>query len=159
MARISKPKQQEVKDYCAFSFESCHFFNFVYFLTAKWKSVDSSESDDNEMGENSSSSVTPGDGLTRLITLQSAEGYWVLNEPLATILGRPLSSLKGSCPSGCPEVVWGTLLALALLETKYSSQRDEWELVSMKTEMWLQSQTPQGTTVASLTAQAKQALA
>ena len=120
---------------------------------------DSSESSDNEMEGISSSSVTPGDGLTRLITLQSAEGYWVLNEPLATILGRPLSSLKGSCPSGCPEVVWGTLLALALLETKYSSQRDEWELVSMKTEMWLQSQTLQGTTVASLTTQAKQALA
>ena len=111
------------------------------------------------MEKSSFSSIVPGDGLTRLITLQSAEGYWVLNESLATVLGRPLSSLKGSCPSGCPNVVWGTLLALVLLETKYSSQRDEWELVSMKTEMWLQSQTLQGATIASLTAQAKQALA
>ena len=131
-------------------------------MIAKWKCVeddDSSESSEDEMEVSNSSSVAPGDGLTRLITLQSAEGYWVLNEPLATVLGHPLSSLKGSCPSGCPEVVWGTLLSLALLETKYSSQRDEWELVSMKTEMWLQSQTLQGTTIASLTAQAKQALA
>ena len=144
--------------YVRFNLSFVFLFNFVYLFIAKWDSDDFSKSSEDEM-EVSSSSVAPGDGLTRLITLQSAEGYWVLNESLATVLGRPLSSLKGSCPSGCPEVVWGTLLALALLETKYSSQRDEWELVSMKTEMWLQSQTLQGTTIASLTAQAKQAMA
>ena len=105
--------------------------------------------------------VTESDSdLSRLITLQAAEGYWSLNESLASILGRSLSDLKSSCPSGVSEVVWGTILALAFLETKYSSQRDEWELLSMKSEMWVQGHVlPTGTTVATLTELAKQVLA
>ena len=100
------------------------------------------------------------DGLSRLITLQSAEGCWSLNDSLASIMGRSLSVLKSSCPNGVSEVVWGTVLALVLLETKYSSQRDEWELISMKSEMWIQGQVlPSGITVTSLTEQAKKCLA
>ena len=107
----------------------------------------------------SSSSSSIDSGLSRLIALQTAEGSWFLNEGLASVVGRSLSDLKGSCPSGCSEVVWGTLLAIALLETKFSDQRDEWELVSMKSKMWLQGQTlPAGETVESLTEKAKHAL-
>ena len=105
--------------------------------------------------------VTESDsGLSRLITLQAAEGYWSLNESLASILGRSLSDLKSSCPGGVSEVAWGTILALAFLETKCSSQCDEWELLSMKSEMWVQGQAlPAGTTLATLTELAKQVLA
>ena len=107
----------------------------------------------------SSSSSSIDSGLSRLIALQTAEGSWFLNEGLASVVGRSLSDLKGSCPNGCSEVVWGTLLAIALLETKFSDQHDEWELVSMKSEMWLQGQTlPAGETVESLTEKAKHAL-
>ena len=98
-------------------------------------------------------------GLLYLIALQTAEGSWFLNEGLASVVGRSLSDLKGFCTGGCSEVVWGTLLAIALLETRFSDQRDEWELVSMKSEMWLQGQTlPAGETVESLTEKAKNAL-
>ena len=107
----------------------------------------------------SSSSSSTDSGLSHLIALQTAEGSWFLNEGLASVVGRSLSDLKGSCPNGCSEVVWGTLLAIALLETKFSDQRDEWELVSMKSEMWLQGQTlPAGETVESLTEKVKHAL-
>ena len=40
---------------------------------------------------------------------------------------------------------------MVLLEKKYSQQKDEWELIVMKAEMWLQGQSlPSGVTVASL---------
>ena len=112
------------------------------------------------LGSKRARDSSSGSGLSRLITLQAAEGYWSLNESLASILGRSLSDLKSSCPGGVSEVAWGTILALAFLETKCSSQRDEWELLSMKSEMWVQGQAlSTGTTLASLTELAKQVLA
>ncbi len=133
-------------------------------------SMQSSDSDDDEEDDmvtdllsaspRNTKDTSAASGLSRLITLQSAEGCWSLNDSLASIMGRSLSVLKSSCPNGVSEVVWGTVLALALLETKYSSQRDEWELLSMKSEMWVQGQVlPSGITVASLTEQAKKCLA
>ena len=100
-----------------------------------------------------------GSSLSKLVTLQAAEGYWSLDTSLASIIGRSLSDLKGASPSGCSDVVWGTLLAIVLLESQFSSQHDEWELVAMKAEMWLQGQVlPPGSSVSSLKETAKQSL-
>ena len=130
--------------------------------------LDNSSDSDDEFADDTLSPLvskrsrdsSSGSGLSRLITLQAAEGYWSLNESLASILGLSLSDLKSSCPGGVSEVAWGTILALAFLETKCSSQRDEWELLSMKSEMWVQGQAlPTGTTLATLTELAKQVLA
>ena len=115
---------------------------------------------DDEM-ENSSVLSLPSSGssLSKLVTLQAAEGYWSLDTSLASIIGRSLSDLKGASPSGCSDVVWGTLLAIVLLESQFSSQHDEWELVAMKAEMWLQGQVlPPGSFVSSLKETAKQSL-
>ena len=100
-----------------------------------------------------------GSSLSKLVTLQAAEGYWSLDTGLASIIGRSLSDLKGASPSGCSDVVWGTLLAIMLLESRFSSQHDEWELVAMKAEMWLQGQVlPPGSSISSLKETAKQSL-
>ena len=81
--------------------------------------------------------------LTQLITLQQAEGYWKMDEPIAVIIGSSVADLKTKCPVECSssvELLWATMLALVKLETKYAGQKDEWELVAMKAEMWLQAQ-------------------
>ena len=99
-----------------------------------------------------SSTVGTGDGSSQaaVVLLQTAEGYWKLDDSLATLVGHSLTDLKSSCPSGCSDSVWATILAMVLLE-KYSQQKDEWELIVMKAEMWLQGQSlPSGVTVASL---------
>jgi hypothetical protein len=79
-------------------------------------------------------------GLSQLISLQSAEGYWSLDGGLAGLLGRSLDELKKCCPDGCSDTVWATLLALALLDKQYKDKQDEWELVAMKSDLWLSSQ-------------------
>jgi hypothetical protein len=81
-----------------------------------------------------------GSGLSQLISLQSAEGYWSLDGGLAGLLGRSLDELKKCCPDGCSDTVWATLLALALLDKQYKDKQDEWELVAMKSDLWLSSQ-------------------
>ena len=89
------------------------------------------------------SSVSSSSPLTQLITLQQAEGYWKMDEPLAMIIGSSVTDLKTKCPVECSsfiELLWATMLALVKLETKYAGQKDEWELVAMKAEMWLQVQ-------------------
>ena len=105
------------------------------------------------------SNVSTGSSLSGLITLQAAEGYWSLDTGLASIIGHSLSDLKSASPSGCSDVVWGTLLAIVLLKSRFSSQHDEWELVAMKAEMWLQGQVlPPGSSISSLKETAKQSL-
>ena len=91
----------------------------------------------------SANSVSSSSPLTQLITLQQAEGYWKMDEPLAMIIGSSVADLKTKCPVECSssvELLWATMLALVKLETKYAGQKDEWELVAMKAEMWLQAQ-------------------
>ena len=87
--------------------------------------------------------------LSQLVALQSAEGFWTLDQSLASLIGCTLVELKGACPAGCTEVMWATLLALSFLEKQFTSHHDEWELVAMKAEFWLQSQ-PLPSTVDSL---------
>ena len=94
-------------------------------------------------------SIAPSSALSQLITLQSAEGFWTLDQSLASLIGCTLIELKSTCPAGCTEVMWATLLALAFLEKQFTSHHDEWELVAMKAEFWLQSQ-PLPSTVDSL---------
>ena len=115
----------------------------------------SSDSDeDMEATETEASTATmSGD----VVMLQTAEGYWMLNASLAVIIGHSLADLESSCPLGCSTAVWGTVLALVLLEKRYLQQKDEWELIATKAEMWLQGQSlPSGVTVASLKDKAQQ---
>ena len=94
-------------------------------------------------------------GLSQLISLQAAEGFWLLNDSLASLTGVSLAELKSLCPVGIGENEWATVIALVLLEKRFNSQRDEWELVAMKAEMWLQAQ-PLASTLDALKAIASQ---
>ena len=99
------------------------------------------------------------DKYTVLISLQQAEGSWQLNSTLASALTKPLKELESSCPvpyEGNIRVMWATILALAFLETVCAAQRDEWELVAFKAEMWLQGQSlPSGVDMNALKEAAK----
>lgn len=77
--------------------------------------------------------------LSKLLSLQMAEGYWELTEELACIIEAPLHDLTSQCPAKCPVSVWGTVLALKCLETRFAAEKDEWELVAMKSELWMSS--------------------
>ena len=99
--------------------------------------------------------VTTVAGLSQLISLQAAEGFWLLNDSLASLSGVSLAELKSLCPVGIGENEWATVIALVLLEKQFNSQRDEWELVAMKAEMWLQAQ-PLASTLDALKAIASQ---
>ena len=105
----------------------------------------------------------PSDKLSALISLQQAEGLWKLDTTLAGVLSKSLPELEGACPVGCQgddvRQVWATVLALAYLEACLSGQREEWELVAMKAEFWLEGQSlPAGTTLQALREAAKKCL-
>ena len=40
--------------------------------------------------------------------------------------------------------VWATVIALALLASKYTDKKDEWEMIAMKARQWLGSQNLEG---------------
>ena len=103
----------------------------------------------------STSQSVGSSGLSQLISLQAAEGFWLLNDSLASLTGVSLAELKSLCPVGIGENEWATVIALVLLEKRFNSQRDEWELVAMKAEMWLQAQ-PLASTLDALKAIASQ---
>lgn len=95
----------------------------------------------------------PSDTLTVLISLQQAAGFWLLSD----ITSKVIKKSKGTdCPPKVAEDVWGTILALAYLEVCCAQQQDEWELIAMKADMWLESQPlPEGVTLPSLKSTAK----
>ena len=100
--------------------------------------------------------------LLQLILLQQIDGSWALDAGLASILGTPLTDLEAECPEGggggARERVWATVLALVFLETRYSDEREEWELVAAKAEAWLLRAGQQGSSLASLREAAKSCL-
>ena len=91
------------------------------------------------------------DELTQVISLQQAEGFWNLDK-VSSFMKKTISSPI----SGVDPAVWATVIALVLLESRFSQQQDEWELVAMKAETWLSMQSlPTGFDVQKLKAEAK----
>ena len=76
--------------------------------------------------------------LYALISLQTAKGYWQLDQNLAKILQHELSGLQKACPT--TGTVWATMLALVALEKRFGASKDEWELVAVKAEQWIKKQ-------------------
>ena len=82
--------------------------------------------------------ATSSGPLTTIISLQTAQGYWQLEEVAAQVFHHEVSQLMAECPVTCDRSVWATMLVLVYLEVKFAGQKDEWELVAMKGEMWLE---------------------
>ena len=98
-----------------------------------------------------SSGGSPDDKLTQLISLQQAEGFWNLDK-VSSFMKKSISSPI----SGVDSTIWATVVALVLLESRFSQQQDEWELVAMKAETWLGMQSlPAGFDVQKLKEEAK----
>ena len=96
------------------------------------------------------------DALTLLVSLQQAAGYWSLKAVADKIIKK-----KGAMdpPQGVSTEVWATILALIFLEVRCAAQKDEWELIAMKAEAWLATQTFSEITLPSLQEKAKEILA
>ena len=89
--------------------------------------------------------------LTQLISLQQAEGFWNLD----TVSGFMKKTISSPI-SGVDPTIWATVVALVLLESRFSQQQDEWELVAMKAETWLSMQSlPAGFDIQKLKEEAK----
>ena len=96
------------------------------------------------------SSVSAGE-LTQLISLQQAEGFWNLDK-VSEFVKKAISS---PIP-GVSDTIWATIVALVLLESRFSQQQDEWELIAMKAETWLSMQSlPAGVDIMKLKPEAK----
>ena len=94
---------------------------------------------------------SPSDKLTQLISLQQAEGFWNLDK-VSGFMKKTISSPI----SGVDPTIWATVVALVLLESRFSQQQDEWELVAMKAETWLSMQSlPAGFDIQKLKEEAK----
>ena len=98
-----------------------------------------------------SSGGSTSDELTQFISLQLAEGFWNLDK-VSSFMKKTIS-----CPiPGIDPIIWATIIALVLLESQFSQQQDEWELVAMKAETWLSMQRlPVGFDVQKLKEEAK----
>eukprot|EP00731_Ephydatia_muelleri_P029236 Em0020g880a len=83
------------------------------------------------------------DTLSSLISLQQADGSWKLDDVVAKVLSKSLKELSDACPVKCDggvATLWATILCVMYLELKHPSQKDEWELIAMKAELWLDGQ-------------------
>ena len=75
-----------------------------------------------------------------LISLQSAEGFW--NDalsPLQSFLSPAGSDKLSSLLSANPSIhsIIFTHYALAILQTQFSSRKDEWDMIHKKAKKWL----------------------
>ena len=81
----------------------------------------------------------PSELMTTLISLQHANGFWLLKDISEKIVKKSESELQQ--PPNVSGEIWATIVALVFLESRCSEQKDEWELVALKAEMWLSTQT------------------
>lgn len=96
--------------------------------------------------------------LPSIVLAQQANGAWS-PEGAAKAVGKPVSELSRACPGGCDGTVWATAVVLAVLGSRYGTQKDEWELVVRKATAWIQRQAlPDTVTIDSLHAAAEQFL-
>ena len=88
-------------------------------------------------------------GLELLVSLQHSSGYW----PLKTLCDKILKKcdVEVKCPPKVLPNIWATVIALLLLKKQYTEQKDEWELVAIKAESWLNDQPlPMDITISSI---------
>ena len=83
-------------------------------------------------------------GASFIVSLQQANGSWLLNDQLAGVVSKSVEELKSCCPVSCDDAmmanIWATLVVIELLKKKYPLRLDELELVIMKAEQWLSKQ-------------------
>ncbi|XP_054848665.1 von Willebrand factor A domain-containing protein 5A-like [Eublepharis macularius] len=81
--------------------------------------------------------------LLRLVSLQNADGSWVLDSSLADLLGLSEAEISSKTPDQVTPNVWATVLAILWLHSKAAEQSDEWQLLEAKALRWLQGNADQ----------------
>nr|XP_056720362.1 von Willebrand factor A domain-containing protein 5A-like [Euleptes europaea] len=77
--------------------------------------------------------------LLHLVSLQNADGSWVLDASLARLLGLSEAKIVSKTPEQVAPNVWATVLAILWLHSRAAEQREEWELLEAKALNWLQA--------------------
>jgi len=82
--------------------------------------------------------------LETVIKKQCADGHWNLNSDLEAFRIGSVDAIKAAIPSyiNNNEAAWATSLALQLLELRFDSSTDKWELLAEKGMDWLGDQVP-----------------
>ena len=101
-------------------------------------------SSDSSMESASSPAKQLQTGTDFIVSLQQANGSWLLSDQLAVVVSKTVEELKSCCPVSCDDIImgtiWATLFVIELLKKKYPSMLEELELVIMKAEQWLSKQ-------------------
>jgi len=75
-------------------------------------------------------------GVNLIISLQQANGSWLLNDQLASLVSKSVEEMKSCCPVSCDDAtmanIWAILVVIELLKKKYSSMLEEFGLVNNK---------------------------
>ena len=77
------------------------------------------------------------DPLTNLIHLQMANGSFKFGKALQTYIGITENQLIEKCPENEDANTWITALAVAVLEKKFSNDKELWELISNKARKYV----------------------
>ena len=92
-------------------------------------------------GMQSSSSPAKQTSVNFIVSLQQANGSWLLSDQLAGVVSKSVEELKSYCPVSCDDIlianIWATLVVIELLKKKYPSMLEEVELVIQKAEQWV----------------------
>jgi len=78
--------------------------------------------------------------LDRFTQLQTAGGFWRLDDNIANIVGKTLSLLQSSQPTGCTQDAWATAIAICFLEKSFAVMKDEWSMIADKARKWLKKE-------------------
>jgi len=95
-----------------------------------------------DAGASYSAGVTATSSLHKIVALQRANGSWELTPELADAIGFDLSRLEKALPdaTGKPAQArraWATALALAWLRAHAADAEDQWRLLAVKAQAWL----------------------
>uniref|UniRef100_A0A8D0L9T1 VWFA domain-containing protein n=1 Tax=Sphenodon punctatus TaxID=8508 RepID=A0A8D0L9T1_SPHPU len=74
-----------------------------------------------------------------LVSLQNADGSWVLDATLTALLGPSEAEATGKMPAQVSPGVWATVLAVLWLHAHAAEQQDEWQLLETKALGWLRA--------------------
>jgi len=79
------------------------------------------------------------DNLTKLINLQMANGSFKFGTVIQDLIGTTERQIIEKFHETEVDVVWITALALALLEKKFTDEKELWELIANKAKIFIQT--------------------
>jgi len=79
------------------------------------------------------------DDLTKLFNLQTANGSFKFGTVIQDLIGMTERQIIEKFHETEVDVVWITALALALLEKKFTDEKELWELIAKKAKIFIQT--------------------